>query len=362
MTDIVIIGGGVIGLTAAWELLKSGRTVTLLDQSAPGREASWAGAGMIPPAELGNNLAVRELNRLSARLWPELSAELREQTGLDNGYRRCGGYQLPCPGEHSLEDLARLFQESDVETERLSGGDLRGRAPWFSETIKEALWLPTMAQVRNPWHLKTLSVACQQRGLVLRPHERAIELEHCEGRIVAVRTEHHRYEAATFLVAAGAWTAALMRSVGLEMGVRPIRGQIVLLKHAVSPFSQIVECGPRYLVPREDGHLLIGSTEEDVGFIKENTVSGVEGLLSFATSLVPKLADSPVEKTWAGLRPFSARAYPYVGPVPHFPNLFLASGHFRSGLTNSPATAQVIAQWIQGTLPEINIESLSVEK
>jgi len=163
-------------------------------------------------------------------------------------------------------------------------------------------------------------------------------------------------------IAAGAWTASLLRPLGWTLPVEPVRGQIVLLNPGPPLVRRILLCGPRYLVPRAEGRVVVGSTEEHAGFQKQNTAAGVQGLLELATRLVPDLALARVEKTWSGLRPGSRDGLPYLGRVGDFGNLFIAAGHFRAGLQLSIGTGIVMADLIMGNEPKFDLSSFAPDR
>jgi glycine oxidase len=182
------------------------------------------------------------------------------------------------------------------------------------------------------------------------------------GQVVALRTDMGDMTAGCVCLTAGCWTSALAESLGISVRIKPIRGQIVLLDCRDPPLARIVNEGRRYLVPRSDGRLLIGSTEEDVGFACHTTSSAVAGLLTFALSLVPSLEDASVERAWAGLRPWTEDEAAYVGRVPGLTNAYMAAGHFRSGLQRAPGTAVVLGQLICGQQPAISLEDTRLDR
>jgi glycine oxidase len=182
------------------------------------------------------------------------------------------------------------------------------------------------------------------------------------GRIEAVRTTAGRLTAGSVVVTAGSWTGLLLARLGCRPAIKPIRGQIVLLSTTRPLITRIVNEGPRYLVPRPDGRLLAGSTEEDVGFDRGTTSAGVEGLLRLAISLVPALAEAQFERAWAGLRPSTRDGLPYLGRVPGVENLLLAAGHFRSGLQLSTGTAAVMAQLVRGESPSVDLAPFRLDR
>lgn len=357
MADVLIIGGGVIGLSTAWELAGRGVKVCVLEQGAFGREASWAGAGMLRP---GNSERARtpeaRLRSHSHRLWPEWSARLRDETGVDNGYVRCGALEVRCggAGDELLGEIA-AWQAEGVDIEPISQTQLRQHFPAAGPQITAAYFQPGLAQVRNPRHLKALLSACEQRGVELRSGCAVIGFESAAQRITRVLTNAGTLSAGQFLIAGGAWSGNLLASVGLSVPFKPIRGQIVLLEQRPLTFRCVIQNGHRYLVPRPDGRVLIGATEEDVGFNRQTTAAAVSGLIQFACDLVPGLANASVERTWAGLRPHVPGGLPILGRIEGWSNLLVAAGHYRAGLELSPITAVLMRQLLLGeplTLPD----------
>jgi glycine oxidase len=358
--DVLIVGGGVIGLTTAYFLARAEARVAVMDQGDLGRQASWAGAGIIPPASLDHAHSPFDLLRArSCALYPVLSRDLREQTGIDNGYFVCGGLEVP---EGDEEAPADEWRGEGIAFTRLDGAGLRRLEPRLAPNLDRGYYLPDMAQVRNPRHLNALQAACTRLGVELCPGCPARALVQGKGRILAVDTERGPRAAGRFLIAAGAWTDALLGQVGWRPGIRPVRGQIALLETCLPGPRPILLAGKRYLVPRADGRVLIGSTEEDAGFAACPTAGGVAGLLAFAASLVPALADAPLLRCWAGLRPGSPDGLPYLGAVPGWDNLFVAAGHFRAGLQLSPATGLVLSETLTGRPPSVPLEPFRLDR
>jgi glycine oxidase len=315
-----------------------------------GQESSWAGAGILPPGnpELAE-LPEARLRAASHLLWPELSALLRAETGIDNGYRRCGGLEVRLGGKLSaLDDEIAAWRREGVAVETLAGEALWQCEAELNGAVAAAYRLPEMGQVRNPRHLKALVALAAKRGVALFPGTPVHGFDRTHERIVAVETHAGRHRAGQFIVAGGAWSARLLQEAGCSVAVRPLRGQIVLLTMQPSPIRHVVNVGPRYLVPRGDGCVLVGATEEVAGFNKQTTAGGVGGLVEFACDVVPALARAGFERAWAGLRPQSADGLPYLGRCPQSENLFVATGHFRAGLQLSPITARVMTQLLLG--------------
>ena len=343
--DCLVIGGGVIGLTTAWRLAQRGLSVRLCDQSAPGREASWAGAGILPPGyPEASSDAVHRLTELTCSLWPKLSAELLQTTGIDNEFHRCGGLELSLGSHSELTANRALWTEMGVRSECLEPDEVRKLEPAFSGE-EAAFLLPDLCQVRNPRHLAALIRACEIAGVEITPDCPVTGWTSHHGRITAAVTPAGEIAAGQFCVTAGAWSSSLLASAGVAMEVVPVRGQIVLLEPSAVQLTRVFERGKRYIVPRRDGRILIGSTEELTGFEKGNTDECIAELREFAADICPALRSVRMEKCWSGLRPAATRGRPFIGPVPGWENLLVATGHFRSGLHFSPATAELIVSY-----------------
>jgi glycine oxidase len=361
--DVLIVGGGVIGLTTAWYLAGEGVAVTLAERGEIGRQASWAGAGILPPADLGQARSpIDRLRAHSVRLYPGLSAQLREQTGIDNGYVACGGLELLDPDVPAALLPSEEWHGEGVPCERLDRAGLHRREPALAPDLDRGVWIPGVAQVRNPRHLKALQAGCAARGVRLLPGWPVERLVSDGSRIAAFEGPAGRLAAGQVLLAAGAWTAQLLRQAGRSPDIRPIRGQMVLFATGRPGVRPVLMQGKRYLVPRTDGRVLAGSTEEDVGFDARATGGGIAGLIAFATRLVPALAEATLETCWAGLRPGSPDEVPYLGRVPGWDNLHVASGHFRAGLQLSPATGLVMAQHLLGVPTLLPLEPFALDR
>lgn len=362
MHDVIVVGGGVIGLSVALDAARRGMSVRVLEQGQFGNEASWAGAGLLPAGPTRDT--GDPLDRLAAatfRLWPGFSAELQEQTGIDNGFRRCG--ELAFAADESAETLAETdhWRRAGIEYETLTPEALHQIEPAIAWTGGASpCRIAAAAQVRNPRHLKALLAACHRAGVNLQPGQGVVAIDSDSDRTSAVRTAGERHVAGQFVIAGGAWSTQILSLCGQSLDVEPVRGQIVLLRTPSPPFRHALECGPRYLVPRPDGRILIGSTEEWVGFHKANTAEAMRELLRFATGLVPGLADAQFERAWSGLRPHARRGRPYLGRVPTSDNLFLAAGHFRWGLNLSPITGRLIGQLLAGEATDVPLDDFAV--
>ncbi|HET6573495.1 MAG TPA: FAD-dependent oxidoreductase [Fimbriiglobus sp.] len=355
--DVLVIGGGIIGLTSAYFLAQAGLSVEVLDRGDLGREASWAGAGIIPPGNPDRAATpIDKLRAIGSVRFPELAAELHERTGLECGYLRCGGVEFLSPED---TDILPVWNAEGIRHERLDDSALHRLEPRAKAVPGTVPYhLPDCAQVRNPWHLRALIAACRSAGVVLRPHTEVSALE------APVRDAESILTRQAVLIATGAWAKELLTGPNrVPPLVYPVRGQIVLFRPPTPVLTRVLMFGKRYLVPRADGRVLVGSTEEpEAGFEKANTPEAVRGLTEFAWSVVPELREATVEKTWAGLRPGSPDGMPFIGPVPGYSNVFAAVGHFRAGIQLSIGTAEMVRDLITDKLPAVPADAFRLDR
>lgn len=361
--DILIVGGGAVGLTTAWSLAGQGVSVTVVDRQQVGREASWAGAGMLPPGNLQHaSTAEARLRSYSHQLWETLAEELKARTGIDNGYRRCGSVEI-CPPDQgkAFASQQSAWRAEGINVEQLDRAGLEHHVPSLAKSFSSGVFLSEFGQVRNPRHLKALAAACRQMGVDIIEDQEQLSLTR-HGRQVRAATPDRQFGCDRICVCAGSWTPKVLQPLAISLPVKPVRGQMAQLRVAQLPFSCVIEQGRRYIVPRADGLILVGSTEEHVGFEKRNTSECVAGLLKFAESLVPELGTAEMVRCWAGLRPGSPDELPFLGAVPQVDNLFVGAGHFRSGLQMSPGTGAVLADLLLDQKPDIDLDGLTVDR
>lgn len=367
-SDCLIIGGGVVGLSVAYELAGRGLSVQVLDQADVGRGASWAGAGILPPCPTRGAVdPLDQLRSLTHRLHAEWAVELKKLTGIDTGYRRCGGIYLARSAAESatLAAQQQLWDDHGIEAELWTPDEARKHEPSLdalvqSQTVRAIWHLPDECQLRNPRHLQALAAACRLRGVEF--HENiAIDLleQTTDDRIEAI-SKNRVFTASQACICSGAWSKLLLDNMNISTGIMPIRGQMVLYNTGSRKLQCVVNEGHRYLVARDDGRLLAGSCEEEVGFDVATTDAMIGQLRNWAESILPDLRNAEIEKTWAGLRPGTFDGLPYIGQVPGMKHLFVASGHYRAGLHLSCATAVVIADLIQNRAPAIDLNAFRV--
>lgn len=351
MSQVTVVGGGIIGLLAARELRAAGLDVTVLDRGEVGREASWAGSGILSPLHPWRQPeAVQPLSLWSQRAYPDLAAALAAESGVDPQLQISGLLLPDCADAESAHAWADRWQ---VPLESLDAAALRHAEPALAPR-SAGLLLPQVAQVRNPRLMRALRVALQRAGVLFEEHCQVHGFVQRDDRIAALDTSHGRRPVQLLLVTTGAWTGELLRACGLTLPIEPVRGQILALQTEPGLVRHVVLAEDHYLVPRRDGLVLAGSTVERVGFDKTLSPAAASALRAAAARLVPALADAPLVAHWAGLRPGSPDGTPYIGRHPQFENVFVSAGHYRSGLTLAPASAALVCALITGQWPPLD--------
>lgn len=339
-TDFLIIGGGAIGLTSALALLQKGYRVTLLERGSTGQEASWAGGGIMSPlCSWDYQESVTRLTQRSMGLFDQAAAMLHATTGIDPEYQRSGMLLLP---PFQDERATQWCAQHQVQLQHVALGDY---LPGWSDS---GLFMPETGQIRNPRFLRALHRRVKMLGGVILEQHEVQQFEIAGERITGLQTSRGRLSADAYIVAAGAWSRLLLGEHALKLDVRPIRGQILLFKFDAPPFSHILLQGSLYFIPRTDGHVLVGSTLEDVGFDKSTTIEAREELLQRVHALFPDWQNHPPVRHWAGLRPGSKDNIPTLGRHPNLANLYANCGHFRYGVTMSLACAELLLGEIEG--------------
>lgn len=348
MMNVIVIGGGLSGLLVARELAIAGAKPRILELGSLGREASWAGGGILSPLYPWRyDPAVTDLTRISQTMYPELCEALRVDTGIDPEFTPGGMYVLDAEEVGEANRWARLH---DCVIEMLGPDDLERREPQLTAP-GGALWLPHVAQLRNPRILQALKRDLEQRGVALDEQTPVGELVVEQGRVTGVIAGGATLTADAVVVTAGAWSRDILRGVGVDLDVFPVKGQMLLYKLAVAPLRSVVVSAGHYLVPRRDGHLLVGSTMEETGFDKATTEKARGELQGAAATMLPALAACVPVQHWAGLRPGSPRGVPFIGPIPGIDGLFVNAGHFRNGVAMGPAAARLAVDWVLGRVP-----------
>ncbi|HEY6080836.1 MAG TPA: glycine oxidase ThiO [Polyangiaceae bacterium] len=361
---VVVVGAGVMGCAAAYELARRGVAVTVLERSVPGAEASSAAAGILG-AQVESHHAgpLTELGLLSRALYPKLIAELEATSGIAIGYRRSGVLKVSFDAQGS----ARLGRElawqrkAGLPLERLTRAQLAAREPVLSKQLSGGMLFEADAQLDPRALLSALRIAAEKRGARFRSGSFVRGVVERAGRAVGVELDDGSVvEGSHVVLAAGSWTSLLGKRAGGPK-ILPARGQIVELKTSVPLLSSVVFGPDCYLVPRADGRLLIGSTLEFVGFRREVTAGAVHTLLGAALRLVPALAEAELSASWASFRPFTHDELPLLGPS-ELPGLILMSGHHRNGILLAPISAQIVAACVLGLRPPLDLTPFAPDR
>lgn len=364
MTDCCIIGGGIVGLSIARELAGRGLSVRVLAREGRHETASWAAAGIFPPAP--DHAAATPSERLTScsdRLHRQWARELLEETGIDNGLRACGGLHVGREprGRDRLWCQAEAWRAKGAACEWLDAAEVAAREPALAgavarRAVGSGYVLPDESRILPPRHLDALQRSCEVRGVEVFAGVEIHGLEIRGGRIdrVIASGAEGRAAAAWYVLAAGAWSGGLAEHLGAAVDTRPIRGQIVELRLPQRRLVRVVNRGLDYLVPRGDGTLLVGSTLEDAGFDASTDEASIRRLVDLARDLLGEFPATAVVRSWAGLRPGSADGLPTIGRAPAVANAVIATGHFRAGLHLSTGTAVVVADLITGCVPPLD--------
>jgi glycine oxidase len=358
--QVLVVGGGMQGLCIAAALAREGHDVQLAERETPGQRASWVAAGLLTPSSPWKYPpALVELCFASEALFPGFVADLVEHTGIDPEYE-VAGMLYPEGAGVRPEALAQETAQREAlgfDSRHLTRAELDALQPGLARSVTGAVWQPRSARVRPPRLMAALRRRASDLGvLITNECEIAALLGSPASGVRGARTTSgQELPADAVVLAAGAWSKPLAATLGLTVDVRPVRGQILLLRGEPGLLGPTINNGESYLVPRRDGRVLVGSTMEDAGFADWSTPEAIARLRVAARALFPACAAMEVETDWAGLRPGTTDRVPYIGPVPEIPGLVLATGHFRNGILLGPVTAAIVADVLGGRKPSADI-------
>jgi len=341
--DVIVIGGGIIGLSLAIALRKRGAKVLVVERGEPGREASHAAGGMLVDCSVETPPQLQPLATASARMYPEFAYELQVEAGVPVDLREFGSIVFPQP-EH-------VHERAGFTLESLLPAPLAELEPELADPKRPAFFLKERSVDPRALTLAALKTA-KRRGVDFSSGDAATAVNLSDGRVTGITTTKTSFHAPKVVNCGGAWSGQVAPHV---FPTRPVKGQMLCL--VMSPrglVKHVVRSPEVYLIPRSDGHLLVGATVEEAGFDKRTVPATIKRLHRAALALVPRLADSRILEDWAGLRPGTPDALPILGATVT-PGYYVATGHFRDGILLAPITAQVMAHVISGEKSEHNL-------
>ncbi|OZG71480.1 glycine oxidase ThiO [Hahella sp. CCB-MM4] len=344
---IVIVGGGAIGMMQARELALAGCEVVLLERHMCGREASWAGGGIISPLYPWRySPPITALSTWSQEYYPNLVQSLEAESGIDPQLTRTGLLVL------SIDDRERALawsRDHQLWLEEVSSEQIYQLEPSLRSGFNEGMYMPQVGSIRNPRLCQALrAILLGLPNVELKENTEVLGIQQSKGQFECVKTQSEAIYADACIVTSGAWSGGLLESLQMCLPVEPVRGQMVAFQANPGDVSRIVLDHGKYVIPRRDGLVLAGSTLEYVGFDKSRTEEAKHELVDIARSMIPALAKAPVVEHWAGLRPGSPNGLPFIGELPNVERVFVNAGQFRNGLVLAPASVNLMTAIILG--------------
>jgi glycine oxidase len=345
--DVIVIGAGIIGLAIARELRKRGMSVLVVDRGEPGREASYAAAGMLVGEGQENPPALREMARTSARMYPEFVHEIEDESRSKVDLRDHGTIIFLAEGETAEQSSSAL----------LSRRELAQLEPDVAQPERVAARIEERSV--DPRALTSAVLkACLHRGIEVSSGEQVSSVNISDSRVSGVITQKTAYSAPVVVNCAGAWSGQFPPH---RCPTRPVRGQMLAVVPRRQLLRHVLRSPEIYLVPRSDGRVLIGASLEEVGYDKRVVPETIQQMHRQAVKLIPILKEARILEDWAGLRPGTPDALPILGPT-RTPGYYVATGHYRDGILLTPITAQVMAQVITGESPCLDLSSFAPER
>ncbi|HWR13945.1 MAG TPA: glycine oxidase ThiO [Terriglobales bacterium] len=341
--DVVVIGAGVIGLSLACNLRRAGFSVLVLEKHQPGHEATWAAGGMIAHCEIGPDISLQQMAKLSAALYPSFVREIQDESGVDVDYRSEGKIRFV---EENIEAWTPKGTILDNQEVRRLEPEIAFNAP---AVLLQESWLDPRKLVEG------LVKAAKHLGVELISGAEVKEIAIEQGRTVGAITPKATYGGVAVVNCAGAWSGQFSP---VPIPARPIKGQMLCLVPDRRVLRHVISGNGVYLIPRTDGRIVVGATVEDVGFDKRVDPSAIQALHQRAANLVPALGEARIHDSWAGLRPGTPDELPMLGRT-ELEGYFVATGHYRDGILLAPATASAMTQILAGHEPGIDISRFS---
>ncbi|WP_036745468.1 glycine oxidase ThiO [Paenibacillus sp. UNC451MF] len=358
----IIVGGGIIGSTIALDLIRAGVQCTIIDKGALLQEASTAAAGMLgAQVEIHQPGAFYELCRLSQLLYRGWADELEQLSGgVSPQYINQGILRIAWNEEDEVELKSRLAWIQDAEW--MEAEAMREWEPAIASNVRGGMYFAKDHQVHPVYLAKTLQAALHKQGCDIREWTPVFNLIERSGRVVGVRTSEGELYADQVIVCAGAWSNALTEPLGFRLPMFPSKGQCISVKTTAPIIKKTIFTKGGYIVPKQDGTMLIGATQEEAGFDKRCHVSAVSALHAKAATLLPALEQAELVSTWAGLRPGTRDGLPYLGISSKLPGLIFSTGHYRNGILLAPGTGKLVRQLVLGQQPDMDLTAFAPDR
>ena len=357
--EVIVVGAGAIGTSIAYQLAKAGIRVTVIDRGQVGGGATGASAGMIQlNPDRTTPTAVATLEAESARLFPALTAELRERSGVDVGYRLSPLLHVALHPEEepSLREHRAWQADHGVAVawiDRTAALDLE---PNLNPDVRGALYYPNDHQLLPLTFARALARTAVDLGATVREGAGVDRLLTEGDRVVGVAIGGEQLHAGEVVIANGAWASSWSEILRTPIPIRPVRGQMVALRTTGTALRHVVSSLEGYMITKPDGTTYVGTTVEEAGYDARPTAAGIARLLALAPRLIPRLGDATVTGAWAGLRPGTADGRPLIGRVPGWQGVTMAAGHFRNGILLAPITGELVADLLAGRRPRLPVD------
>ncbi len=351
-SDVLIIGGGLIGLSIAWHLADHGIHAVVLERDTVGSGASGAATGLLAPVTASGRFGhMVDFGIESLQYYSEFLSFVREESQQEIELQTAGLMRIAIDSgaEAMLSKFDNWPHAKSLEMVRLSATEALSIAPYISPDVRGAVISPMERQVNPRTLLKCLRKCCMKRGVSIIEHEQARSISDISGsgnkRAIRVRTDKEDYCFDALVIASGAWSADLGRTLGYALPVRPMKGQVLTALPGTTPHNvQFTVYGNHsYIIPGDDNALLLGSTSVNSGFDTRPTLKGITDIVASTAQMMPSILDSEFQHTWCGLRPATPDYFPILGRLPSWDNVFVATGHYKNGILLTPITGKVIA-------------------
>jgi glycine oxidase len=352
--DVLVVGAGLIGSSIALELASQKLQVALLDRQQPGREASWAAAGMLSPGpDAPEDLPLVPLAKESLRLYPDFISSIEEASGYRVAFVREGALEIfhDSDGAAKRDQLLAEYTELGLVGAVISPEAARASEPALNPNVNAIAWLAGEATVDPRQLIEAAIAAAKNSGVTILTSQSVTSVLAESGASIVV-ANGQKISAGNVVIAAGSFCGSIGQdaargAIGMARyaPTHPVRGQMIAMRSKKVKLKKVLRSEHGYIVPRTDGRIIAGSTLENVGFNRETTQEGLRKILDAAIALAPGLADAEIVETWAGLRPGTPDHLPIIGPT-DIPGLLIATGHYRNGILLAPVTAKLIGDWI----------------